>query len=69
VDARGLLCPLPLLRLERALRGKEPGTIAVLLATDPAAEGDIRTFCLEGGHAFLAVERDGVLLRLRVRKA
>jgi tRNA 2-thiouridine synthesizing protein A len=68
VDARGLLCPLPILRLARAFRRAPAGTVARLLATDPAAVEDVETFCREGGHELLATERDGTLLRFRVRK-
>jgi tRNA 2-thiouridine synthesizing protein A len=69
VDARGLLCPLPVLRLARALRRAPPGTVAVLLATDPAAVEDVHSFCREGGHELVATEREGSALRFRVRKA
>ena len=69
VDARGLLCPLPILRLARAFRRVPAGTIARLLATDPAAVEDVETFCREGRHELLSTERDGTLLRFRVRKA
>ncbi|MFN2385879.1 MAG: sulfurtransferase TusA family protein [Thermoanaerobaculia bacterium] len=69
VDARGLLCPLPLLRLDRAMRAEPSGTSALLLATDPAAEGDVRAWCRARGHDLVAVGRDGDVLTLRVRKA
>ena len=69
VDARGLLCPLPILRLARALARADAGTVARLLATDPAAVADVETFCREGGHDLLSTEREGELLRFRVRKA
>jgi tRNA 2-thiouridine synthesizing protein A len=69
VDARGLLCPLPILRLARAFRRAPGGSVARLLATDPAAVEDVETFCREGGHELLSTERDGELLRFRVRKA
>ena len=69
VDARGLLCPLPILRLARAFRRAPGGTVARLLATDPAAVEDVETFCREGGHELLSTERDGKLLRFLVRKA
>jgi len=68
VDARGLLCPLPVLRLEKALRSCSPGTVARLTATDPAAEEDVRTFCREGGHRLVEVAREGPLLLFVVEK-
>jgi len=69
VDARGLLCPLPILRIARAFRRAPPGTVALLLATDPAAVEDVNAFCREGGHHLLSSEREGTLLRFRVRKS
>ncbi|MDQ5858172.1 MAG: sulfurtransferase TusA family protein [Acidobacteriota bacterium] len=68
IDARGLLCPLPVLRLARALRRASSGTVALLLATDPAAAGDVEAFCRERGNTLLSAEREGTLFRFRVRK-
>jgi tRNA 2-thiouridine synthesizing protein A len=45
VDARGLRCPLPVIRLAAALAGVAPGGLVRLLATDPAAETDVPAFC------------------------
>jgi tRNA 2-thiouridine synthesizing protein A len=69
VDARGLLCPLPILRLARAFRGAPVGTVALLLATDPAAVKDVDAFCRENGHELLSSESEGELFRFRVRRA
>ena len=69
VDARGLLCQLPILRLARAFRRAPAGTVARLLATDPAAVEDVKTFCREGGHELLSTERTGTVIGFRVRKA
>ncbi len=61
VDARGLLCPLPVLRLARALRSREAGARIRLLATDPAAVEDVSTFCRERSCRLLdSHEADGV---------
>jgi tRNA 2-thiouridine synthesizing protein A len=69
VDARGLLCPLPILRLARALHRAPAGAVALLLATDPVAVEDVNVFCREEGHELLSLEREGTLLRFRVRRA
>lgn len=63
VDARGLACPLPVLRAARILRDREAGTLVELLATDPAAEADMAVFCREAGHVLLESgwREDGVL--------
>ena len=50
VDAIGLHCPLPLLRLKRALTEIQSGEIIRILATDPAAYLDIGVFTEQSGH-------------------
>lgn len=54
IDARGLLCPLPVLRLRKRLLDLPQGTRVVLLATDPAAVIDVPHFCAEAGHRLIA---------------
>lgn len=44
VDACGLMCPLPLLRLKKALQALEQGKVVRVLATDPAAVLDFGVF-------------------------
>jgi len=56
IDARGLLCPLPVLRLRKAAARHAPGAVLRLLADDPAAAIDVPHYCAEGGHAFLGAE-------------
>jgi tRNA 2-thiouridine synthesizing protein A len=58
-DARGLRCPLPVLRAARALRALPPGAVLRLLTTDPMAEVDVPHFCAEAGHRLLARQADG----------
>lgn len=53
VDARGLRCPLPALRLARAVRAQGAGRY-VLQADDPAAATDIPALCAERGWRLLA---------------
>lgn len=53
VDARGLKCPLPALRLARAVRERGPGRFR-LLADDPAARTDIPALCAERGWTLVA---------------
>lgn len=50
VDARGLLCPLPVLRLRKRLMALPAGSRLRLFATDPAAVIDVPHFCEQGGH-------------------
>ncbi len=68
VDARGLYCPIPILRLARAFRGQPPGTLARLLATDPAAVEDVEVFCRERGHELIESRREGSVFSFLVRR-
>ncbi len=58
VDARGLLCPLPLIRARQALASLAPADTLVVLATDPEAPIDLAALAADAGRAFAAV-RDG----------
>ena len=60
VDARGHRCPVPTLRLRRALEGLEAGAVVRLLADDPMARIDVPHFAGEIGAQILARdEADG----------
>ncbi len=53
VDASGLLCPLPLLRLKKALVEISSGDIVKIIATDPAAHLDIGVYVEQTGHQII----------------
>ena len=55
VDARDLLCPLPVLRARKALEGMRPGEVLRVLATDRMAAIDLPHFCAEAGHEHLGM--------------
>lgn len=68
IDARGLKCPLPVLKMEKRLASLPPGAALMVLATDPMAKVDIPLFCHQQGHD-CAVETEGELLRFSILKA
>lgn len=60
LDARGMLCPLPVLKARKRLSEMPPGAVLRLLADDPAAVVDVPHFCAEAGHELVASgEEDG----------
>lgn len=61
VDARGLKCPLPVLRMEKQLAALPGGARLTVLATDPMAKIDIPLHCRQHGHRCATTETDGVL--------
>ncbi len=58
VDTRGLACPLPVLKLRKALSTRAPGARVTLVATDPQADRDVPAYCTEAGHRLLAQTTD-----------
>jgi tRNA 2-thiouridine synthesizing protein A len=68
VDARGLRCPLPVIRLAQAVGDLPEGRMVVVRTTDPAAQHDVPAWARMRGHTWLGAapdEPDG--LRLTVR--
>lgn len=59
LDARGLICPLPVLRARKVLKGMRPGEVLRVLATDAMAAIDLPHFCAEAGHAHLGMTTKG----------
>jgi tRNA 2-thiouridine synthesizing protein A len=68
VDARGHRCPVPTLRLRRALEGAASGQRVRLLADDPMARIDVPHFVAEAGHVLVEAGGDGAELRFLVEK-
>lgn len=53
LDARGLNCPLPILRAKKALTDMRSGQVLKVVATDPGAVKDFQTFAKQTGNALL----------------
>lgn len=68
LDARGFLCPLPVLKARKRLLGMKPGAILRLLATDPMAVIDVPNFCREAGHTLLSSEAHAGHHQFRIRR-
>ncbi|MBE7731721.1 sulfurtransferase TusA family protein [Devosia sp. CC-YST696] len=68
IDARGLKCPLPVLKLEKRLVSLAQGAVLIVLATDPMAKVDIPLHCRQNGHDYTLDDAEGVL-RFTVTKA
>jgi len=69
LDARGLKCPLPVLKARRALKDLPAGGVLRVLATDPGAEKDFVHFCATTGCELLQSEWEGSELRIALKKA
>lgn len=56
IDARGLKCPLPVLKAHKRLSAMAPGARLRLLADDPPALVDVPYYCAERGHKLIDAE-------------
>jgi len=68
LDVKGLTCPLPVLKANKALRSMAAGARLTVLATDPASVPDFNAFCRETGHALVAFSEDQGSYRFVIRK-
>jgi tRNA 2-thiouridine synthesizing protein A len=68
VDASGLNCPLPLLRLKKALMEVDNGNVVKIIATDPAAHLDIGVYVDQTGHQIIEFTRQENVQVFFIRK-
>lgn len=69
LDARGLNCPLPILRTKKALADMNAGQVLKILATDPASVRDFQAFARQTGNELVDHgEADGAFFFLMKRK-
>jgi tRNA 2-thiouridine synthesizing protein A len=59
VDCKGMLCPMPIIRLRQALDRAQDGQVIKVLATDPASVQDMPAFARNTGHELLESTSSG----------
>ncbi len=59
LDAKGLQCPMPLLKAKKALNEMNPAELLRVLATDPGSVRDFEVFSSQSGHALLESRKEG----------
>ena len=69
LDAKGLKCPLPVLKARKAMRALPAGGVLRVLATDPGAAKDFAHFCETTGCELLASSAEGELFTFDIRKS
>jgi len=68
LDVKGMTCPLPVLRANRALRGLEAGDRLLVHATDRASVVDFQIYCRESGHALISWSEQAGAFYFVIRK-
>jgi tRNA 2-thiouridine synthesizing protein A len=69
LDAKGLLCPLPVLKARKRLQALGVGQVLRVEADDPAAIIDVPHFCNESGHTLVGTQDEGTAQVYFIRKA
>lgn len=68
LDAKGLSCPLPILRAKKALKEMATGATLEILATDPGAVKDFEAFCRTTGNELVEHHVDGKTYVFTIRR-
>jgi TusA-related sulfurtransferase len=68
LDARNMLCPMPVIKAQNRVAELEPGDILDVVCTDPGAMNDIPAWCRINGHAVVDARETGdeVIVTIRV---
>lgn len=69
LDVRDLICPLPVLRANKAMRQLAAGDELEVLATDPAAPKDFAAYCATTGHVLVRQDEEAGTFVIVLRKA
>ena len=69
LDARGLNCPLPILRTKKTLNAMTSGDTLKVVSTDPGSLKDMVAFCSQTGNALLSSQQAGGDYEFLIRKA
>ncbi len=69
IDAIGLNCPMPLLKLKKALNQLNTNEIVKILVTDPAAHLDFGVFCEQASHEIIAITKNERVHTFFIKKA
>lgn len=69
LDAKGLNCPLPVLKAKLALARMRPGEVLLVEATDPHATIDFKAYCARSGHEIIELAEAGDLISFHIRRS
>lgn len=68
LDTKGLNCPLPILRVKKAIKDVPVGGTLQVLATDPGAVKDFEAFCRATGQQLVEWKEEGGVFTFNIKK-
>ena len=69
LDAKGLNCPLPILKAKKALKGMEAGQVLAIESTDPGSVADFAAFCNQTGNVLVSSNQNGDIYNFEIKRA
>jgi rhodanese-related sulfurtransferase/TusA-related sulfurtransferase len=69
LDAKGLACPMPIVKTKKAMNGLEAGHVLEVQATDKGSKADLQAWAKSSGHQYLGTIEDGEVLKHYLRKS
>jgi tRNA 2-thiouridine synthesizing protein A len=69
LDAKGLNCPLPILKARKALKDVPPGEILEVLSTDPGSIADFQAFCRQTGNELMESTTEDSVYRFLIKRS
>lgn len=68
LDAKGLACPMPIVKTRTEMKEMDSGQVLEIQATDKGAKADLTAWARSGGHELLDSQQDGDVLKFWIRK-
>jgi tRNA 2-thiouridine synthesizing protein A len=69
LDCKGLLCPMPIVKLSKTLKEMTANEVLLMEATDPGSVPDVAAWSKQTGNPVVAQDKDGAVMRFWIRKA
>jgi len=68
LDAKGLACPMPIVKTKKAIAELETGEVLEVHTTDKGAKNDLSAWAKSGGHELLKYEEENNVWRFWIKK-
>jgi tRNA 2-thiouridine synthesizing protein A len=68
LDAKGLTCPMPIVKTKKAINDLESGQVLEIHTTDKGAKNDLTSWAKSGGHELLKHEQENEVLKFWIKK-
>jgi tRNA 2-thiouridine synthesizing protein A len=68
LDAKGLACPMPIIKTKKAMNELQSGQVLEIHTTDKGAKNDLSAWAKSGGHELIKFEEDNDVLKFWIKK-